>query len=324
MKKRPRYLVTGAAGFIGSALSARLVADGANVIGLDDLSEGSAERLEGLGEMELVEADLRDAEAVARAASGCEVIFHQGAKRAVERSVESPELVTQVNVLGTLNVLLAAKENGSRVVFASSSSVYGDQDRYPVSETFVPRPRSPYAASKLAAEGYARSWWHSFEVPTVSLRYFNVYGPGMDPKGQYALVVPLFIVACLTGERPVVHGNGEQARDFTYIDDAIEANVLAAQAPEEARGLAINIGGGREPTSINELLRLIGEITGTDPQRELAPPRAGDVRITHADISLARKTLGFEPSTDVEDGLKKTVTWFRDDYLTRNASPSPA
>ena len=323
MNRRPKYLVTGAAGFIGSALSARLVADGAQVVGLDDLSEGSTDRLEGLNELELVEADLRDADAVTRAASGCEVIFHQGAKRAVERSVESPELVTQVNVLGTLNVLMAAKETGSRVVFASSSSVYGDQERYPVSETFVPRPRSPYAASKLAAEGYARSWWHSFGIPTVSLRYFNVYGPGMDPKGQYALVVPLFIVACLTGDRPVVHGDGEQARDFTYIDDAIEANVLAARAPDEARGLAINVGGGRKPTSINELLRLIGEMTGTNPDPEKAQPRAGDVRVTHADISLARKTLGFEPSTDVENGLKKTVAWFRDEYLTRT-SGSPA
>jgi UDP-N-acetylglucosamine/UDP-N-acetyl-alpha-D-glucosaminouronate 4-epimerase len=319
MSRRPRFLVTGAAGFIGSALCGRLVADGAEVKGLDDLSEGSADRLSGLGEVELIEADLCDAEAVMHAASGCEVIFHQGAKRAVERSVDSPELVTRVNVLGSLNVLLAAKEHGSVVVLASSSSVYGDQERYPVSESFVPRPRSPYAASKLAAEGYARSWWHSFGVPTVSLRYFNVYGPGMDPKGQYALVVPLFIMACLNDEQPVVHGDGEQARDFTYIDDATEANVLAAHAPDEARGMAINIGGGRKPTSINELLRLIGEITGTKPDPIQAPPRKGDVRITHADISLARSTLGFEPATEVEEGLKKTIAWFREEYLARTA-----
>jgi nucleoside-diphosphate-sugar epimerase len=314
---KKRYLVTGAAGFIGSQLCSRLVADGARVVAFDDLSEGSLDRLRGLNEIDFVEGDLSNEAKVQKAAVDCEVVFHHGAKRAVERSVDMPELVTKVNVLGTLNVLTAARDVNARVVFASSSSVYGDQKEYPVSETFVPRPRSPYAASKLAAEAYARSWWHSFKTPTVSLRYFNVYGPGMDPEGMYALVVPLFIVSCLRGERPEVHGDGEQARDFTYIDDVVEANLLAAGAGEDAFGLAFNIGGGQTPTSINRLLELVGEITGTSPDPIKSPPRRGDVRTTHADISLARKLLGFHPGTSVEEGLKKTIAWFRESYEPR-------
>jgi nucleoside-diphosphate-sugar epimerase len=321
---KKQYLVTGAAGFIGSHLCSRLAAEGARVVAFDDLSEGSLDRLNGLDEIDFVEGDLADEAQVRKAVGGCEVVFHQGAKRAVERSVDKPELVTKVNVLGTLNVLTAARDANARVVFASSSSVYGDQKEYPVRETFVPRPRSPYAASKLAAEAYAKSWWHSYGTPTVSLRYFNVYGPGMDPEGMYALVVPLFIVACLRGERPEVHGDGEQARDFTYIDDVAEANFLAAAAPEEAFGRSFNIGGGRKPTSINRLLEVIGEITDTRPDPIKSRPRRGDVRTTHADISLARELLGFDPATDVEEGLKKTVDWFRESYEPKANHPEPA
>ena len=197
-----RALVTGVAGFIGSSLAARLVADGHQVVGLDDLSDGSRENLARAGAITFVEADLRDPAAVASAASGCEVIYHQGAKRSVPRSIAEPELFTDVNVRGTLNVLLAARAEGARVVAASSSSVYGDQDRFPLVESMFPGPRSPYAASKLAGEAYCRAFWLSMGVRAVSLRYFNVFGPGQDPASEYAAVVPRFVVACLREEPP--------------------------------------------------------------------------------------------------------------------------
>ncbi|MEX2101568.1 MAG: NAD-dependent epimerase/dehydratase family protein, partial [Actinomycetota bacterium] len=223
-----RALVTGAAGFIGSHLAAALLDGGHEVVGLDDLSDGPRANLARAAGMRLVEADLRDADAVADAARGVQVIFHQGAKRSVPRSIEQPELTTQVNVEGTLHVLEAARSEGARVVFASSSSVYGDQERAPHVESMEPRPKSPYAASKLAGEAYCRAWWISMGVPTVALRYFNVYGPGQDPQSEYAAVVPRFITACLTGTPPVIHGDGEQARDFTFIDDVVDANLRAA------------------------------------------------------------------------------------------------
>jgi len=252
-----RYLVTGAAGFIGSAICHRLVAEGHDVVGFDDLSLGRIEHLAAVPEVRLEVADLRDAEAIARAAKDCDIILHQAALKSVPRSIEEPERYTDVNVLGTLNVLLAARERRTPVVFASSSSVYGDQDRFPLTEDMEPRPRSPYAASKLAGEAYCRAWWPSFGVPTVSLRYFNVYGPGQDPASEYAAVVTRFTVACLRGGRPVIYGDGEQARDFAFIDDVVEANLRAARAPEQAWGRAFNIGGGAEPTSVNRLLELI-------------------------------------------------------------------
>ncbi len=305
-----RVLVTGAAGFIGSHLCRRLVAEGDEVVGFDDLSDGRLENLADVPEVRFVEADLRDEVAVRAAAGGCAAIMHQGAMRSVLRSIRFPERTTEVNVRGTLNVLLAAREVEATVVFASSSSVYGDQDRFPLSEDIVPRPRSPYAASKLAGEAYCATWWHSFGVPTVALRYFNVYGPGQDPESEYAAVIPVFTVACLTGERPTVHGDGEQARDFTYIDDVVEANLLAARAPERARGRVLNIGGGRTPTSVNELLRLIASLVGAHPEPMHAPPREGDVRLTEADISLARELIGYEPKVDVGEGVRRTVDWF--------------
>ena len=194
-----RYLVTGAAGFIGSAICRRLVPEGHDVVGLDDLSVGNAEQLGDVPEVRLELADVRDGDAVARAAKGCDTILHQAAMKSVPRSIEEPERYTDVNVLGTLNVLLAARERPATVVFASSPSVYGDQDRFPQTEEMVPRPRSPYAATKLAGEAFCRAWWESYEVPTVALRYFNVYGPGQDPTSEYAAVVTRFTSACLTG-----------------------------------------------------------------------------------------------------------------------------
>ncbi len=306
-----RVLVTGAAGFIGSHLCRRLLADGFDVAGLDDLSDGSPGNLAGVDGVELVEADLRDEDAVSQAARGCSTIFHQGAKRSVPRSMLEPGLTTDVNVRGTVNVLLAARAAGAVVVSASSSSVYGNQTEFPVHESMVPAPLSPYAASKLAAEVYCGGFWRAYGVPAISLRYFNVYGPRQDPRSEYAAVVPRFIVACLTGTRPVVHGDGEQARDLTYVDDIVEANLLAARAPEEAFGAAFNVGSGRGPTSVNRLLELIAENCGVrvDPDHE--PPREGDVRRTDSDPSLARRVLGFEGRVPIEDGLARTVDWFR-------------
>ncbi len=307
-----RVLVTGAAGFIGSHLCGRLVAEGHEVVGFDDLSEGRLENLADVPEVRFEHADLRDGEAVLAAAAGCGAILHQAAMKSVPRSVEEPERFTQVNVLGTLHVLQAAREQGASVVLASSSSVYGDQARFPLTEYMAPRPRSPYAATKLTVEAYGRAWWESYGVRTVALRYFNVFGPGQDPASEYAAVVPRFTMACLTGTRPVVYGDGEQARDFTFIDDVVEANLLAARAPDIACGQVFNIGGGAEPTSVNRLLELIAAACGAEPDPVYEPARTGDIRWSEADIGFARRSFGFEPDVGITDGLRRTVDWFRD------------
>lgn len=306
-----RGLVTGAAGFIGSHLCRRLVADGHEVVGLDDLSDGKLENLADVPEVRFVKGDLRDEAVVLEAVRGCEAVFHQGAMRSVPRSVAEPAKTTDVNVRGTLNVLLAAREASAAVVFASSSSVYGDRDTFPLEESMAPLPRSPYAASKLAGEAYCRAWWLSFGVRTVALRYFNVYGPRQDPANAYAAVIPLFALACMNGTAPEIHGDGGQSRDFTYIDDVVDANLQAARASEEAWGSVLNIGGGREPTSINGVLAIVARLTGADPEPVHVPSRAGDVRKTDADVSLARRLIGYEPKVDIERGLERTVEWFR-------------
>ena len=307
-----RVLVTGAAGFIGSHLCRRLLAEGHDVAGLDDVSDGSLDNLADAPEVDLIDADLRDEEAVAKAATGADVVFHQGAKRSVPRSVAQPGLTTDVNVRGTLNVLLAARDAGARVVAASSSSIYGDQDTFPLIETMMPRPKSPYAASKLAGEAFCLACWSSMGVPAISLRYFNVYGPRQDPASEYAAVVPRFVVACLNGSRPTIHGDGEQSRDFTFIDDVVEANLRAAGAPERAQGRSYNVGGGGEPTSVNELLAVVASLTGAAPDPVTEPARDGDVRTTQADLSQVREALGHEPSVDIKEGLRRTVEWFRE------------
>jgi UDP-glucose 4-epimerase len=306
-----RALVTGAAGFIGSHLCRRLVADGFEVRGLDDLSAGSLDDLRDVPEVDLRTDDLRDADAVARAAEGVDAIFHQGAKRSVPYSIEHPVEVLDVNVKGTLHVLLAAREHGARVVTASSSSVYGDQDQLPLVETMPPKPKSPYAASKLSMEALVRAFADSMGTRAIALRYFNAYGPGQDPESEYAAVIPRFAVACLTGGIPTVYGDGGQSRDFTYIDDVVEANLLAARAADEAQGLAFNVGGGRPPTSVNDLLRTIGELSGITPQPVHEPARPGDIRVSHADVSLAGSLLGYRPAVGIVEGLRRTVDSFR-------------
>jgi nucleoside-diphosphate-sugar epimerase len=306
-----RVLVTGAAGFIGSHLCRRLVAEGDEVVGLDDLSEGdAAANLGDVPEVRLEVADLRDPEAVGKAAAGCDAILHHAARKSVPRSIREPEAFVEVNVGGTLNVLLVAREVGATVVFASSSSVYGDQEVYPLREDLELRPRSPYAATKLAGEALARSWWHAYGVPTVTLRYFNVYGPYQDPASEYAAVIPRFATACLSGSTPVIFGDGEQARDFTYIDDVVQANLLAARAPDAARGRVLNAGAGREPTTVNHLLELVAEAAGSSPTPRHEPAREGDIRRSHADIGLARELIGYEPRVAIDEGIRRTVAWF--------------
>jgi UDP-glucose 4-epimerase len=306
-----KVLVTGAAGFIGSHLCRRLSADGYSVVGVDDLSEGSLENLADVDELRFEETDICDAEALGRAMVGCEVAFHHAARKSVQRSVEDPDGFDRVNVRGTFNVLEAARGVGAAVVFASSSSVFGDQERFPLTEVLEPRPRSPYAATKVAGEAYCRAWWTSMGVPTISLRYFNVFGPGQDPSSPYAAVIPRFITACLTGAPPVIFGDGEQSRDFTYIDDVVEANVLAARMPTEARGRVLNAGAGRPPTSVNQLLSEIARLTETEPRPLHEPAREGDIRRSEADISLAKRLIGYDPTVGIQEGLRRTVEWFR-------------
>jgi nucleoside-diphosphate-sugar epimerase len=305
-----RVLVTGAAGFIGSHLCRRLVADGHEVVGLDDLSVGSIENLADAPEIRFSQTSLHDERSVREAAKGCDAILHHAARKSVPRSMREPEAFVDTNVRGTLHVLLAARDERSIVVFASSSSVYGDQDEFPLREALEPRPRSPYAATKLAGEALVRAWWHSYRVRALSLRYFNVYGPGQDPASEYAAVIPRFVTACLDGGTPVIYGDGEQARDFTYIDDVVEANVRALHSPETAWGHALNAGGGRSPTTVNGLLSLVAKHSGTVPKPVHEPWREGDIRRSHADISRARALIGYEPKVDVDMGVRRTVEWF--------------
>jgi len=305
-----RVLVTGAAGFIGSHLCRRLVAEGHDVVGLDDLSAGRLDNLSDVPEVDLVEADLRDVDAVNKVANGCGAILHHAARKSVPRSIREPEEFTEVNVGGTLNVLLAARKERATVGLASSSSLYGDQDVFPLREDVEPRPRSPYAATKLAGEALLRAWWHSYGVPTITLRYFNVYGPGQDPESEYAAVIPRFATACLTGGTPVIYGDGEQARDFTYIDDVVQVNLLAMHAKESAFGGVLNAGGGREPTTVNRLLELVAEHAGASPAPRYEPAREGDIRRSEADVSLARTILGYHPEIPIDEGVRRAVEWF--------------
>ena len=309
-----RFLITGAAGFIGSHLCRGIVAEGHDVLGVDDLSEGSLENLAAAPEVRFEQVDICDASSLGDVARGCQTILHHAARKSVQRSLEDPSAFDRVNVRGTLTVLEVAREVGASVVFASSSSIFGDQDRYPLTEDMEPRPRSPYAATKLAGEAYCRSWWESLGVPTISLRYFNVYGPGQDPDSPYAAVIPRFVMACLAGDRPVIYGDGHQARDFTYVDDVVDANLLASAMPERARGRVLNAGAGRVPTTVPDLLSTIASLTETSPDPVHRPAREGDIRRSEADISLARDLIGYAPKVAIEEGLRRTIAWFRGRY----------
>jgi UDP-glucose 4-epimerase len=303
--------VTGGAGFIGSNLVDRLVEDGQEVTVLDNLSTGNRANLaRALPHVRFLEADLRDRSAVAEAVSGAEVVFHQGALAAVARSVENPLEVTDVNVGGTLNVLLAARDAGvRRVVFASSSSVYGDTPTLPKAEVMPVQPLSPYAASKATGEAYLSAWFATYGVETVALRYFNVYGPRQSPRSLYAAVVPRFLAAVARGEAPVVYGDGQQTRDFTWVGDVVDANLKAATAPGAVGAGPINLGGG-ERVSILALIDLVAKAFGWKGRPRFEPARVGDVRHSLADIGRARAALGWAPATNLSDGIARLARSF--------------
>jgi UDP-glucose 4-epimerase len=303
-------LVTGGAGFIGSHLVDALLARGDRVRVLDDLSTGRRENL--AADAELVEGSVADDAAVARAVQGVEVVFHLGALGAVARSVADPRASNRANVDGTLNVLTLARDAGARrVVFASSSSVYGGAEQIPTPESAPLRPRSPYANTKLAGEWYTRLFAELYPIETVALRYFNVFGPRQRPDSTYAAVIPLFARALLDGERPTVHGDGTQSRDFTFVSDVVAANLAAASAPAaRASGQAFNVAPG-EGTTLLELLDGLGARLGVTPDPVFVDPRPGDVKISCADASAAREVLGWSPTVTVADGLARYVDWLR-------------
>jgi nucleoside-diphosphate-sugar epimerase len=311
-----RYLVTGGAGFIGSHIAERLVREGHEVRILDNLATGRKENLDvvraasGAGRMEWMEGDIRSVETCRRACDGVEFVLHQAALASVPRSIENPVDSTAVNVGGTVNVLTAAREAGARrVVCASSSSIYGDTPTLPKREDMPPNPMSPYAASKLAGEHFVRVFARTIGQPAVSLRYFNVYGPRQDETSQYAAVIPLFASALFTGSRPRVFGDGSQTRDFTFIDDVVEMNLLACTRGEGA-GEAVNVARG-DRHSLLRLLEILGECVGVRPDPEFLPPRAGDVRDSQASVERAEALFGFRAKTTFEEGLRRTVEYFR-------------
>jgi nucleoside-diphosphate-sugar epimerase len=306
------HLITGGAGFIGSSLAEALLATGERVRVLDDFSSGRRENLESLpGRVELIEGTIVDPRVVAKAMAGVQTVFHEAAIPSVVRSVENPQATMLAGVQGTTVVLDQARHAGvRRVVFAASSSAYGDTPTLPKVETMESQPLSPYAAAKLTGEQLMRIFAQLYGIETVSLRYFNVFGPRQDPKSEYAAVIPKFITAAIKKERAIVHGDGEQTRDFCYIDNAVRANLLAAAAPRRLRGEVVNVACG-ERTSLNQLLKYVAELAGTHIEPDHRAPRAGDVRDSLADIRAARDLLGYEPAVDVREGLKRTFSAFQ-------------
>lgn len=307
-------LVTGGAGFIGSHVVERLLRDGVLVRVFDNFSTGRRENLDfakNAGDaLEVIEGDLRDLAAVERAVRGVDVIYHQAAMRSVPRSVDDPLGANEHNVNGTLHVLDAARRAGvHRVVYASSSSVYGDSPELPKREDQPPAPISPYAVSKAAGEQYARVWTKLYGVETVGLRYFNVFGPRQDPASEYAAVLPRFILWALRAEPLEIHGDGRQSRDFTFIDNVVEANLLAGQAPD-ASGEAFNVGCG-ERTSLLDVVGMLESLLGRTLERRHTPSRGGDVRHTLADLSKAKRLMGYTPLVSFAEGFRRTVEYFR-------------
>ena len=302
-----RVLVTGGAGFIGSNLVHALLERGDTVRVLDNFATGNRANLAGLEQdVEVIEGELRSYERVHNAVRGVELVFHQGALPSVPRSVQDPLTTSAVTIEGTLNVLLAARdEDVRRVVFASSSSVYGNGGTLPRAEAQQPDPISPYAVAKLAAERYCVSFHRVYGIETVALRYFNVFGPRQDPMSQYAAVVPRFLAAVNEGRPVTIHGDGSQSRDFTFVSNVVEANVLAADA-EAAGGTVLNVATGRQ-ASVTELADAIGQALGLPVEKEFLPTRTGDVRDSWADIAQARAVLGYEPSVGLDEGLRLTA-----------------
>jgi len=308
----PTALVTGAAGFIGSSLADALLDRGYTVRGMDNFETGrevALEPLEGREGFIFEEADIRDADAMADLTDGVDYVFHQAAVPSVPRSVDDPVTTTDANCTGTATVLDAARKNDvDSVVVASSSSVYGSSEELPKVETMESNPESPYALSKHFTEKLALQCSDLYDIDTAALRYFNIFGPRQDPNGEYAAVIPKFIDLMLNGEQPVIYGDGEQSRDFTYIDNAIQANILAAES--DVTGEAFNVGTGGRVT-VNELVETLNDLLGIDIDPVHDDPRPGDVRHSHADISKAEELLEYNPEVQFEEGLERTVEWFQ-------------
>jgi nucleoside-diphosphate-sugar epimerase len=305
------FLVTGGAGFIGSALVNRLLELGHLVRVVDNFSTGFRSNLDNcLDRIELIEGDLAELAVCKASVQGVEYVLHQAAIPSVQRSVEDPLSSHRANITATLNMLVAARDAGAkRFVFASSSSVYGDSETLPKVETMPENPISPYALTKLAGEKYSLVFHRIYGLPTVSLRYFNVFGPRQNPHSPYSAVISRFVEAALRGIRPVVYGDGEQSRDFTYVDNVVEANLLACRAPDVG-GMVFNVGTGQRHT-LNNLLRSLSTIVGHQLEPDYANPRVGDIRHSQAGIEEAKRFLGFEPRVSFHEGLERTVDWFR-------------
>jgi len=312
-----KILVTGAAGFIGSNIVDALLERGDDVVAFDNLSTGNRDNLPcDHPQLTVVEGSITDAGALADALEGVEYVFHQAALASVPLSVERPLDTNEHCVTGTLNVLNEARKAGvKRVVYAASSSAYGDQPTLAKRETDLPSPLSPYAVAKLAGEYYCQAFYHTYGLETVGLRYFNVFGPRQDPESPYSAVIPIFLTLLLQGKQPVVYGDGQQSRDFTYVKNIVNANLAAATAKNVA-GRIINVANGKS-TSLLELLRLLNEQLGTHIQPKHDPPRAGDVRDSMADNTLATQLLDYEVEVDFEEGLKRSIAYYRQLALQR-------
>jgi len=307
------YLITGIAGFIGSALARGVLAQGDHVRGIDNLSTGKIENLaEILDRIDFRQADLLDMNATASACAGADYVLHEAAIPSVPRSVANPLESNRANVDATVQLLVAAKDaKVRRVVYAASSSAYGDTPTLPKQEEMTPNPISPYAVAKLAGEHYMASFWRCYGLETVSLRYFNIFGPRQDPSSPYSGVLAKFITQMLRGEQPTIFGDGTQSRDFTYVENAVQANLLACKAPRsEVAGRVFNVAIGRR-VDLNETFQALKKITGYQGEVKYAPERAGDVKHSLADLTRARKCLGYEPKVDFEKGLRQTVEWYR-------------
>ena len=307
-----KYLVTGGAGFIGSHIAWELVHRGHSVRIVDNFSTGKKDNIAPfLEKIDLIEGDIKDFEVCHQAAKGMDFVLHQAALTSVPRSIEDPLLTNEVNITGTLNLLLAARDAGvQRFVLASSAAVYGDNPGLPKKEDMEGFPLSPYAASKRMGELYCQVFNRAFGLSTVSLRYFNIFGPRQDPSSQYASVIPNFIGKMLKEEKPVVFGDGEQSRDFLYVSNVVEANILASQA-REVSGEVFNIGSG-ERASVNSLVVKLNEVLDKEIKPTYEEPRPGDIKHSYADISKARKMLKYEPSVSFSEGLGETVRWYKE------------
>ena len=307
-----RYLVTGAAGFIGRSIASALLARGETVRGIDNFLAGKRSNLAGLEAMEFIEGDLANPADCAEACKDIEIVYHEAALASVPRSVSDP-VTTNVNCVdATLNILVAARAAGvRRVIYAGSSSVYGESPELPKREDMLPEPISPYAVAKLAGEHYVRAFTRVYGIETVVLRYFNVFGPFQDPTSHYSGVLAIFCRKMLAGEQPTIYGDGEQSRDFTFIENVVHANLLAGDAPAaKVSGQMMNLATGQRIT-LNQTYEILRELTGYAGKPAYAEGRSGDIRDSLADISLAKKLLGYEPVVDFREGLRRTVDWYR-------------